>query len=60
VFGALKGELSGRKFRSDKKVQVAMHDWLCKQPKDFFSRGIRALVKRWNKRTERTGDYVEK
>jgi histone-lysine N-methyltransferase SETMAR len=60
VFGALKEELSGRKFKSDEEVQAAVHDWLQRQPKDFFSRGIQALVKRWNTCIERSGDYVEK
>jgi len=45
VFGALEEELSGRKFESA-EVQEAVHDRLCQQPKDFFSRGIHALAKR--------------
>jgi histone-lysine N-methyltransferase SETMAR len=57
VFGALEGELSGRKFRSD-EVQEAVHNWLCKQPKDFFLKSD--LVKRWNKCIESNGNYVEK
>jgi len=35
VSGALKGELSGRKFGSD-EVQEAVHNRLCQQSKDFF------------------------
>ena len=38
VFGALEGELSGRKFRSDEEVQEVVHDWLYKQPEEFFKR----------------------
>ena len=38
----------------------AMHEWLCSQPKDFFSRGIHALLKCWNTCMVCTGDYVEK
>jgi transposase len=41
MFGAVKGELSGRKFRCDEKVQEEVHDWLCKQPTDFFQEGFR-------------------
>jgi hypothetical protein len=41
-------------------VEVGVHDWLCKQPTDFFSGGIQALVKCWNKRIERNGVYVGK
>jgi len=29
------------------------------RPKEFFSRGINALVKRWRKCIELKGDYVE-
>jgi hypothetical protein len=38
----------------------AVHEWLCSQPQDFFSRGIHALPKRWNTCTVRNGDYIEK
>jgi len=38
VFGALKEELSRRKFGSA-EVQEAVHDRLCQQPKDFFFKG---------------------
>jgi hypothetical protein len=34
--------------RSDEKVQQAVHEWLRSQPKEFFSRGIHALLKHWN------------
>ena len=61
VFGPLKGAMGGKSFRSDEEVQQAVHEWLRSQPKDFFfSRGIRALPKRWNTCMVRNGDYVEK
>ena len=41
-------------------VQKAVHQWLCDQPKTFFSDGIYKLVDRWNKCIEMGGDYVEK
>jgi hypothetical protein len=37
-----------------------VHEWLCFQPKEFFFRGIHALLKRWNTCMERNGDYIEK
>jgi histone-lysine N-methyltransferase SETMAR len=52
VFGLLKEALGGKSFRSDEEVQQV--------PKDFFSRGIRALLKHWNTCMVRNGDYVEK
>jgi hypothetical protein len=46
--------------RSDKEVQQVVHEWLCSQPKEFFSRGIHALPKFWNTCMERNGDYIGK
>ena len=60
VFGPLKEAMGGKSFRSDKEVQQAMHEWLRSQPKEFFSRGSRALPKHWNSCMERNGDYIEK
>jgi len=60
VFGPLKEAMEGKSFRSDEEMQKAVHEWLHSQPKDFFSRGIHALPKRWNTCMERNGDYVEK
>jgi hypothetical protein len=36
VFWAIKLELTGTEFRSDEEVQETIHDWICKQQKDFF------------------------
>jgi len=60
VFGPLKQAMGGKSFRSDKEVQQAVHEWLNSQPKDFLSRSIHALPKRWNTCMERNGDCVEK
>ena len=59
VFGPLKDALSGMQFRDDDEVQSVVHEWLCACPKDFFSRGIYALVKRWCKCIELEGEYVQ-
>jgi hypothetical protein len=37
-----------------------VHKCLRDQPKTFFVEGIRKLVDRWTKCTEKEGDYVEK
>ena len=60
LFAPLKDALQGRKFSSDESVQKAVHQWLCDQPKTFFSDGIYKLVDCWNKCIEMGGDYVEK
>jgi len=60
VFGPLTEVKTGKSFRSDEEVQQAVHEWLRSQLKEFFYRGIHALLKRWNTCTEHNGDYVEK
>jgi hypothetical protein len=52
--------IGGKSFRTDKKVQRAVDEWLHSQPKDFFSRSIHAFPKHWNTCMECNGDYVEK
>jgi hypothetical protein len=53
VFGPLK------KFSTDDDIKEAVHRWLRSQSEEFLSRGIQALVKRWQTCIERGGDYVE-
>ena len=60
VFGSLKKTMGCKSFRSDEKVQQAVHECLHSQPKEFFFRGMYALPKRWNTCMERNGDYIEK
>jgi len=60
VFGPHKGTMASKSLRSDEEVQQAVHEWLHSQQKDFFTRGIHALLKRWNTCMGRNGDYVEK
>ena len=60
ISGPLKEATGGKSFRSDEEVHQVVHEWLLSQPKDFFSRGIHALLKCWNTCTEHNGDYVEK
>jgi len=55
----LKDALTGTQFRNDDEVRSAVHEWLRTIPKEFFSRGISALVKRWRKCIELEGYYVE-
>jgi histone-lysine N-methyltransferase SETMAR len=45
VFGPLKEAMGSKSFRSNEELQLAVHEWLRSQPKDFFSRGIHALPK---------------
>ena len=59
VSGQLKDALSGTQLRDDDEVRSAVHECLRTRPKEFFSRGIYVLVKRWRKCIELEGDYIE-
>ena len=54
LFGPLKEALRGRRFSCDDDVK-AVHQWLCAQPKTFFSDGIKKLVGRWEKLHRKAG-----
>jgi hypothetical protein len=60
MFGPLKEAMGGKKFHSDEELQQAAHDWLLRQPQEFFPRRIHTLRKHWRDCIERNGDYVEK
>ena len=60
LFAPLKDALQDRKLSSDEAVQKVVHEWLCDQPKTFFSDGIHKLVGCWNKCIKMGGNYVEK
>jgi hypothetical protein len=43
MFGPMKEVLRGRRFSSDQEIIGAVQNWLKKQPKNFFSDGIKRL-----------------
>jgi hypothetical protein len=60
VRNIMKRARRGRRFSSDEEVNDAVQNWLNMQQKNFFSDGIKNLVKRWKRCVEVEGDYVEK
>ena len=52
--------LKGTHFTSDDEVKQAVTSWIKQRTPEFFIEGMRKLVLRWEKCTERQGDYVEK
>jgi hypothetical protein len=60
MFGPMKEALRGRRFSSNEEVIGAVQNWSKNATKNFFSDGIKELVKRWNRCFEVEGDYVEK
>ena len=56
MFGPLKKQWEERSsVLMKREVRNAMHEWLCGLPKEFFSKGIYALCKRWRTCIERGG-----
>jgi hypothetical protein len=51
--------LRGRRFSLYEDVQGMLHEWLRDQSKTFLE-GIRKLVARWTKCTEKEGGYLGK
>jgi hypothetical protein len=49
-----------KSFRSEDRGAAGGAGMAAVQPKEFFSRGMHALPKRWNTCMERNGDYIEK
>ena len=43
LFGPFKDALRGRRFSCDDDVKAAVHQWLCAQPKTFFSDGSKKV-----------------
>ena len=60
LFGPLKNVLRSWRFAADDEVKEAVHDWLCRQPQTFFSKGIKNRTDRWAKCIEKKGDCIEK
>ena len=60
LFPNLKGHLKGNHFSSNEEVTEAVEQWLSAQPESFYSVGISALYKRWEKCIHISGSYVEK
>jgi len=60
LFPELKKTLSGQKFATNAEVITAVNDYFSTQDGSFFSNGIKALEKRWEKCVAIQGDYVEK
>ena len=54
-----KFSVGGKKFRSDEEVRHAVHEWLRRLPKEFFSKEICALCKRWGTCIEHGGDMLK-
>lgn len=60
LFPRLKERLRGKKFEDDSEVMAAVEAFWEGQEKEFFSKGILGLEKRWTKCIDLLGDYVEK
>lgn len=60
LFGKIKQELAGQRFRTDIEVKTAVLNWLHNAGREFFSLGMEKLIVRCDKCLQRLGGYVEK
>jgi len=60
LLGPLKNGLKDRRFADDDEVKEVVHDWLCNQPQNFSSNGIKKLADCCAKCIKKQGDYTEK
>lgn len=60
VFGPMKQDLAAERYTNDEEVKTATLQWCKKVGREFFDRGIRKLVPRYEKCRQKFGDYVEK
>jgi hypothetical protein len=51
-------EKHGKYFADDEEVETEVRNWLRQQSKDFYTAGLDALVKRWDKCINVGGGYV--
>ena len=60
LFGTSKESLRRLHFSSDEEIKTAVRKWLKMQSVEFYNIGICALIKRWEKKVQKAGDYIEK
>jgi hypothetical protein len=58
--GSRNCHLGGNIFADNEDVETDVRKWLRQQPKDFYTAGFDALVKRWDKFVNVAGGYAEK
>ena len=60
LFPKMKEFLRQRTFTDDTSLEKSTLQWLQRQPREFYERGISALPRRWEKCVTLRGGYVEK
>ncbi|GFO12509.1 histone acetyltransferase [Plakobranchus ocellatus] len=60
LFPQLKKYLKGHHYDNDEEVIADVGRWCCGQSSEFFSDGVRQLVKSWRLCVDRDSDYDEK
>jgi hypothetical protein len=58
LFGRHKSDSQGKRFADGAVIQT-VREWIRRQPKAFFEKGIRMLPERWEKFVDSRGEYVE-
>ena len=60
LFGRLISDLEGVQFEDNDAVISYVQEWVRTQPRNFWEKGIKQLLKHWKKYIEVRGDYFER
>jgi [histone H3]-lysine36 N-dimethyltransferase SETMAR len=60
LFSELKKPLRGHRYENLNQMKRAINEWILGTPGEFFERGLKHLVDRWNRCITMNGSYIEK
>ena len=59
LFRSLSHSLDGKKFESKDQVKIFSKNFFEKKEKEFYKRGIKNLIERWQKTIDAQGSYFD-
>ena len=59
LFLSLSNHLSGKQFQNEEQVKQDITSFICSKTSEFFERGIKKLVNRWQIIVDNEGHYIE-
>lgn len=59
LFGRLKADLRGKRFKDKNEIKSFVSGWFDSRPNDFYSKAIESLPEKWNKCIRLRGEYIE-
>ena len=59
LFRSLSHSLDGKKIKSKDQVKIFLKNFFEKKEKEFYKRGIKNLIERWQKTIDAQGNYFD-